>query len=239
MHVAMRAAACCLLLLAAPTLAIAHPHAFIEAQVTIRFDDDGLAGFEQRWRLDPMLTATLLDIVDKDHDQKLNKAELADLEDTSMGSLKDFHYFTFVLIDGQSFEVNWMEDFTAYMEDGCMIYEFFVPCHVKAAKNLRTVKVAVYDPTFFSFVALVGEGGGSGIDPSKDPQFANPSVQAQPGDFERFINSTGFEQADLKPSFSGAANNFGVQGSFGKAKDMAYYQGLIIPDAFTVTFGQQ
>ena len=34
----------------------AHPHAFVECQLTFVFDKDGLAGLQQRWMLDEMLT---------------------------------------------------------------------------------------------------------------------------------------------------------------------------------------
>ncbi len=238
MHRVAHALACCLLLLAMPASAMAHPHAFIEAHVAFRFDEQGLAGFEQRWRLDPMLTSTLLDMVDANRDQTLNADELAELDDVSMGSLKDFDFFTFVLIDGQKFEVSWKTEFTAFMEDGCLIYRFFIPCHVKAAETAKTVKVAIYDPTFFSFVALVDKDGGSGVDPTQDPMFGDPAAQAAPGDYERFINATGYEKQSIDPAFTGRMDEFAVQGSLEAAEDMAYYEGLIIPDAFVVTFSR-
>ncbi|MFW5735147.1 MAG: DUF1007 family protein [Oceanidesulfovibrio sp.] len=238
MHRGLRALACCLFLLAWPAVSMAHPHAFIEAHVAFRFNEEGLAGFEQRWRLDPMITSTLLDIVDTNRDQQLDKAELAELDNVSMGSLKDFNFFTFVRIDGQEFEVARKTEFTAYMENGCMVYEFFIPCHVRAADSVKTVKVALYDPTFFSFVALVGEDGDSGIDPTKDPRFGDPTAQAAPGDFERFVEATGFKRPELEPAFSGHAEAFDVHGTLEPTQEMAYYQGMIIPDAFVVTFNR-
>ncbi|WP_167590388.1 DUF1007 family protein [Oceanidesulfovibrio indonesiensis] len=236
MHRVVRVLACCLFLLALPAAAAAHPHAFIEAHVAFRFDEQGLAGFEQRWRLDPMLTATLLDLVDADRDRRLSADELVELDDISMGSLKDFSFFTFVLIDGQKFEVASKSEFTAYMEDDCMIYEFFIPCRVHASDTAKTVKVAIYDPTFFSFVALVDKDGGAGIDPTQDPLFGDPMAQAAPGDYERFIDATGFERQDVEPAFSGPVDAFAVEASLEPAEDMAYFEGLIIPDAFVVAF---
>ncbi len=241
MHSSLRAAGRTLLavlaLFVAPTLCAAHPHAFIEAQLTFRFDEDGLAGFEQRWRMDPMLSATLLDMVDMDRDQRLSAEEHAQLEEISMGSLRDFSYFTFARLDGAVFEAGVHENFRAHVEDGSIIYEFFIPCRVVAVDGPRTVKAAVYDPTFYTFVALVDENG-AGIDPTRDPRFGDPMVEAAAGDFQRFVEATGFEQAHVEAQYSGAASAFTITAQLEQAEEMAYFGGGITPYAFVLTFSR-
>ena len=54
-----------------------------------------------------------------------------------------------------------------------------MPCRVKAVKDRsQEVKVAVYDNSFYTFVAYIEEGKPS-IDPTKDPLFADRQAQVR------------------------------------------------------------
>jgi ABC-type uncharacterized transport system substrate-binding protein len=57
-------------------------------------------------------------------------------------------------IDGQPFEVKFVTDFTARTREGALIYEFTVPCHVSAAGKPRQLRIAPYDPTFYTLISF-------------------------------------------------------------------------------------
>lgn len=217
--------------------ALAHPHGFMEAKATLVFDEQGLAGIRQRWVIDPMTTWAVFELIHENGDGKLDSAEVAAIERESFGSIKDYNYFTAVLINGEPFPVEWATDFDAFMEQGKLVYTFFVPCHVAAAPKPHEIKIAIYDPSFFIFVAYVGEGG-SGVDPTKDPMFADPTAPASPDDFQRFAAATGLGAFEGEVFLEGPVQKFAIQADVVDAPDMSYFYDQIVPQAFRLRFSR-
>ena len=138
--------------LASPGPAAAHPHVFVDCSLTFVFDDDGLAGFQQRWVLDEMFAAMILQEHDANGDKRIQPGESASIKTGAFDNLKNFNYFNLVEIDGEIFEPEWVKDFSASMDGGKLVYEFFLPCHVAASKSEKTVRVAVRDPNYYADV---------------------------------------------------------------------------------------
>ncbi|MCD4675904.1 MAG: DUF1007 family protein, partial [Desulfobacula sp.] len=46
----------------------------------------------------------------------------------------------------------YVTNFYAKLENGKLIYEFFIPCHVSAAKNFKHITIASYDPNYYSAI---------------------------------------------------------------------------------------
>jgi ABC-type uncharacterized transport system substrate-binding protein len=233
MIVQAAALACLWALSCAP--AMAHPHAFVEAQVTVVFDEQGLAGFQQRWVIDEVTTFAVLDLIGEDGDGRLSEAEQAAVKQESFDGMKEFGYFTAVVNQGRSFEVEWVTGFQAHLHEGVkLVYSFFVPCHVKAAARPKEVKVAVYDESFYTYVSYVEEGGA--IDPTDDPMFGNQAAGPKPGDFQRFSKSVGLSEYQGGVKLQGPLERFTIEAGVEEAQDMAYFEGQIVPQAFRVTF---
>lgn len=220
------------------SLALAHPHALVEASLVVVFDDKGLAGFQQHWVIDEMTSFTVLDIIQENGDGRLSKKEIAEIERVSMGSLKDFNYFTSILNQGQPVVPDTVTNFTASLDNGKLVYDFFLPCPVIASADEKEVKAAIYDESFFTYVAYANEDG-SGIDPTSDPQFSNMEAQANPDDFQRFSDSVGLSGFQGKIKLAGPVQAFAVDARVQDAPDMAYFYGEIIPQAFCVRFRTQ
>lgn len=210
----------------------------MEARVTLVFDDNGFAGVKQRWVIDEMTTWAVFELIEENGDGKLNDAEVAAIERESFGSIKDYNYFTKMLIDGQDFPVEWATDFDAFMDQGKLVYTFFIPCHVAAPPTPREVKVAVFDPSFFIYVAYAGKEG-SGIDPTQDPLFANPAAQANPGDFQRFAEATGLEGFTGEVLLEGPLDRFDIEAEVITSPDMSYFYDQIEPQAFRLRFSRK
>ena len=130
----------------------AHPHVFLYSTVTIVFDDAGLAGFRVKWRFDEMFSSSILLDFDKNGNKRFEPPEIQAVEAGAFANLKQFNYFMHVRINGKPFEVQYVTDFSAAMEDDKLVYRFFVPCHVTAIETFKQVSLSIYDQTYYSSV---------------------------------------------------------------------------------------
>jgi ABC-type uncharacterized transport system substrate-binding protein len=221
--------------LAWPIQAKAHPHAFVEAFVTFVYDEEGLAGIRERWVLGPMLTVTVLDHIGEDRDGTLCEAEKASVEANSFSHIKKRGCFTDIRVDGQPFDVEWVTDFKTWIHGGKLAWEFFIPCHVKAAQTPRTVTAAVYDESFYTFVSY-GQEDGPSLDPTRDPLFANRAAEARPGDYERFASAVGVTAYSGDVRVEGPVERFSIRAEVTEDADMAYFYDQITPQVFRMVF---
>ena len=181
---------------------LGHPHGFVEAYVVLVFDQDGFAGVKERWVLDEMTTLAVYEVINENGDHKLDDKEVEAVRQESFVGHDEYGFFTAIRIAGEPFDVKWATDFNASLENGKLVYDFFVPCHVKAASAPKEIKVAVFDPTFFVYVAYASEST-QHFDPSKDPLFTDSSAPADPGDFQRFMAATGLGAFQVRSSWMG------------------------------------
>lgn len=221
-------------LLVTPGTSLAHPHAFVECGLTFVFDKEGLAGFRQRWVLDEMLTLTILEIVDANHDFAISPEESKKTGAMTKENLKEFNFYTGVRIDGKPFKVNYITDFKAEMEGDKLVYTFFTPCHVKAFRNFKRVKVAIYDKTFYTYVAYLQEN--KQVNPHDDPLFTSTQTPASPDDYKRFSEAVGLKAYNGEVAISGDTSGLEIETLVREAKEFAYFYDQIIPEAFILRF---
>ena len=127
-------------------------------------------------------------------------------------------------------------DFSAEVKDNRLVYDFLVPCRVAGTPNKRQqVKVAVYDDSFYTYVAYAAEGEAI-IDPSQDPLFANREAPAQPGDYKRFASAAGISKFNGKIQVTGDTRPFKIETQMADAADMAYFHNQIIPQTAVLAF---
>jgi ABC-type uncharacterized transport system substrate-binding protein len=129
-----------------------HPHVFIIQRVVIVFDDKGLAGFGVQWTFDEMFSNMIVGDYDKDQNGSLESDEISAIKDGAFSYISNYHYFTFVKIDGKPFEVKLVRDFWTEVKENKLIYRFFIPCHVAARPSYRHVVVATYDPSYYTAI---------------------------------------------------------------------------------------
>ena len=134
--------------------AMAHPHIFLTNKIQAIFNDTGLSGFKISWLADDFSSAGLTDGYDENENERIDKAELAVFENDSVNNLKQFQYFTRLKIDGKQMIVNRVKDFKASLTDGKIEYSFFVPCPVKATDISKSIIIAQYDSSYFSFISF-------------------------------------------------------------------------------------
>lgn len=216
--------------------AVAHPHAYLACTLSFSMDKKGLVGFRQHWVLDELTTASVMDVVDANRDMKLSLKEKKALRDMTVESLRTFHYFTAVRINGREFQVQTITDFSAELKSGRLVYDFMVPCPVAAEPGRRQeVKVAVYDQSFYTYVAYTAEND-TGIDPTKDPKFGAREAPARPEDFERFSKAVGIGKYEGGIQITGDSARFKIVTKVKDEPDMAYFYDQIVPQTFILEF---
>ncbi|MFO7731375.1 MAG: DUF1007 family protein [Spirochaetia bacterium] len=131
----------------------AHPHMFIDSQVTAVFNQDELQGFWVEWRFDQMFTASIRMDYDRNRDGDFNDREVQMIEENAFRNLENYNYFTSIYRDGQEYQVDRVEQFDAWMEDERLFYRFFIPHTLSLSEQEQRVKVVIFDETFFSDIA--------------------------------------------------------------------------------------
>jgi ABC-type uncharacterized transport system substrate-binding protein len=141
---------CFVFLVVFSNTSFSHPHVFMNQQITSVFDDRGVAGFKIRWAFGDMFSSMITDDYDKNKNGFLEKEEAAVVKEEAFSYISEYDYFIFIKIDGKPFEVKFIKDFSAVLNNGKLIYTFFVPCHVTAISSFKQIIVTTYDPTYYS-----------------------------------------------------------------------------------------
>ncbi|RUA30602.1 MAG: hypothetical protein DSY76_02410 [Bacteroidetes bacterium] len=135
----------------------AHPHVFIDAKIKVYFDAKGLKGFKISWQFDQMFSEIMLDEFDEDVDDEFSAAEQKMIYQKAFSNLKKFGYFTKILIDNKPFEIKYIANFEARMDDDIMSYSFFIPCSIPINDAETEIKVFTYDESYYMDVSLTEE----------------------------------------------------------------------------------
>nr|WP_320015787.1 DUF1007 family protein [uncultured Desulfobacter sp.] len=133
-----------------PFPGIPHPHVFISQRTGFVFDDKGLAGFKVNWTFDEMFSVMISEDFDSDHNQALDAKEVAVIKEKAFGYIAPYNYYIHVRIDGKPFDVKFIKAFNAWLDNGTVCYEFFIPCHVTAVDMPKQVVLSPYDPEYYS-----------------------------------------------------------------------------------------
>ena len=132
-----------------------HAHVWIHGAVIIKFDEQGMSGFRHEWVMDEMFSTMLIHDHDKNMNKKLEPDEVKDLYENAFTNLENFEYFTHIKINGKPFSVKYVKDFNAKIVKDSIVYQFFIPCHVKADKEDKEVRIAIYDESFYTNITIV------------------------------------------------------------------------------------
>ncbi len=138
------------LTLLVPNQAEAHPHVFVDSSLTFEFDSQGLKGIREKWWFDEMFASMILGDFDTNHNGILSKKEAKALRDGAFINLKDFNFFTTILIDGQPYMATEATEFTPSIAEGTLIYEFFIPCKVIEDNKKHTIVATNIDKSLYT-----------------------------------------------------------------------------------------
>jgi ABC-type uncharacterized transport system substrate-binding protein len=146
--------------LAAAVLAVgtgpasAHPHVWIDNVTTFVFHDQRLAAVRLTWSFDEFFGTAIIRRFDQNRNNVFEPDELAKLQAGAFDNLKEYKYFTHILLDGKEQSEVRIEDFKASVRNGQLVYEFTVPLPGSVDPAAVEVIVTVYDESYFVEVAL-------------------------------------------------------------------------------------
>ncbi|CAN2040495.1 putative DUF1007 family protein [Candidatus Magnetomoraceae bacterium gMMP-15] len=138
------------ILLSLTETVLSHPHVFVDCELTFVFDQKGFSGIKEQWSFDEMFGNYIINDFDKNKDSKFSRQEIDEIKTKAFKNLKNFSYFTHLLIDGKRLTVEETKDFSAKIENGKLSYSFFVPCQIQAGKQFRNVAVALFDESYYT-----------------------------------------------------------------------------------------
>ncbi len=146
---------CLAVMMAAPLWA--HPHMFIDSEVTAVFEEQQLKGFWIEWKFDQMFTASIRMDYDRNRDGQFNDQEAGLIEQNAFANLRNYHYFITITRGNESYQVEQVESFDAWLENDRLGYKFFVPFSIPVTGAEEKVKLVIFDDTFFCDIAYVDE----------------------------------------------------------------------------------
>ena len=82
--------------LLAPTLAVAHPHIWIQQVVRVVAKDGKYTHVEIEWRFDPFSSEIEIPLIDENKDGKFSAREIKALEGDMMPELKNYGFLTWL-----------------------------------------------------------------------------------------------------------------------------------------------
>jgi len=144
---------CALLLLGIalfPASAFAHPVVDISYWLGFKLDSKGLEGINETWEFDQEHSTQILQMFDANHDGKIEPSELPALEQGYFDHLKQYSYFTTIVIDGKAAATGTASKFSADYHDNRMFYHFHIALRISASKEEHEVDVTIWDPTYFT-----------------------------------------------------------------------------------------
>jgi ABC-type uncharacterized transport system substrate-binding protein len=116
------------------------------------FDEKGLAGIKVRWEFDDMFAGMIAEDHDLNRNGKFETVEVQEVKEKAFSFISKHSYFIFIKIDNVPFQVKFIRDFNAILEDRKLVYEFLIPCHVTATAQVKKVTVASYDPSYYTAI---------------------------------------------------------------------------------------
>lgn len=128
----------------------AHPHIWIDAAANLVLEHGALVGVRAQWKLDPFVSALLVEDFDADKDGVFDAEEATALEQATFVGLSEFGFYTHLRIDGVAYSPETVQEFQPTIRDDIVIYSFFVPLPDPADPSRQTVDVAFYDETYYT-----------------------------------------------------------------------------------------
>jgi ABC-type uncharacterized transport system substrate-binding protein len=148
-------------LTALPLAAPAHPHVFVDVQMTLVFDATGaLSGVGLSWEYDDLFTLLLTEDlgIDTDGDLKLTPDEMTALTAAVLDWPEDFGGDLFVFQSGRPLALKPRSDGTVRLTDGRIVESHLRRLSTPATPS-QPVTIQVYDPYYYVAYTLVGEIG--------------------------------------------------------------------------------
>jgi ABC-type uncharacterized transport system substrate-binding protein len=136
--------------------ASAHPHVFIDNAITVLFDAGMLQGITFQWTFDDMFSNMIVADYDPGHTGHFDPGQTKALKSGAFDNLENYHYFIAIMIGQKPLGRFTIERFTPSVnEKSRLVYSFFVPLKLPLQPAEQTVRLTVYDESYFVAFSLL------------------------------------------------------------------------------------
>lgn len=132
----------------------AHPHVWIDANVTFVFEQKTLTGVRVEWSFDEIFSTLVIREHDKNRNQKFEPAEIEAVRLNAFVATKEYSHFTHVTVGAGKGDMGEARDFTASIVKGRLVYRFTLPFAKPVDPAALPVAVRAFDESFYVDVGL-------------------------------------------------------------------------------------
>lgn len=133
----------------------AHPHVFIDTDITVGFDSNGLGYLKVIFVFDEMFSSDFIKNFDTDKNGILDKKENSVIQEKAFSNLINYSYFTHVVAKGKEIKFTGVSNFNAKIKNQIVIYSFILKPHIPIGYDAQqTIKIAPFDKSYYIDVAL-------------------------------------------------------------------------------------
>ena len=141
---------CLAFLLACVLPAAAHPHVFINDKVTVLFEAGQLQGISFQWTFDDMFSNMILSDYDPKGTGQFDAAHVKAVKAGAFDNLENYHYFVAMSVGTRPVTHFTIERFMpSVTETKKLVYSFFIPLKIAVQGKEQSVRLTVYDDTYF------------------------------------------------------------------------------------------
>jgi ABC-type uncharacterized transport system substrate-binding protein len=139
----------------------AHPHGWIDLQVTILLDESGaVRGLRESWLFDEVYSAFATEGMDGDGDGMPDAENLQALTAVNLQQLGTWDFFTEVRAGAGSVAVPEATDATTAFAGGRLYMAFTLLFEEPVPRDAQPFSYAIFDPTYMAAMAHLPEGDG-------------------------------------------------------------------------------
>ena len=118
--------------------------------MTVVFDGGMLKGVRFTWTFDDMFSNMILSDYDPKHTGHFDAAQVKAVKEGAFDNLENYHYFVAFAVGKKQLSHFKIEQFTPSVTEGNkLVYSFFVPLNVPVQANEQSVRITVYDDSYY------------------------------------------------------------------------------------------
>lgn len=135
--------------------AAAHPHVWIDATATLRFDaQHRLVAIDTRWEFDEMFSASEAEGRDTNRDGRISAAEMEPLAGDIVRQLRDWDYMSVLKAAGERVAIGTATAHAMTYEGGRVVLSLTLPLPKPVEPRRGAIRFGMFDPSFYILMAF-------------------------------------------------------------------------------------
>lgn len=134
--------------------ALAHPHVWIDARATLRFDEGRITAIAMRWRFDEMFSDFVIGEYDKNGDGTFDAEETRLVGDEAFAALAELGWLTHLKVADQAIALPAYRDLAVSVDDRIVTYSFELPLPEPLDPAGKDITLGVYDDSYYIDVLM-------------------------------------------------------------------------------------